>query len=180
MRKGLANSLSASPIRRLPPEVLARIFMAARSDKIEYRTDVLDPFLHVCWHWRQVALNPAIWSTICVEYYASDEDPAMLVIALDHLLRQSNDSRLAISVDFPPWHIYREATVFSVFSPHVHQLGSVDLRNIRHTDDMVLLLRAMASGSPRLQSLALSQLDHEVDLSGSFQDIRSFIAPHLR
>ncbi|KDQ58220.1 hypothetical protein JAAARDRAFT_47342 [Jaapia argillacea MUCL 33604] len=89
MRKGLASSFAASPIRKLPPEVLGRIFTAARVDTITRRTDVLDPFLQVCRHWSQVALNPAIWSTIRVEYYSRGEDPAELVPALGHLLQRS-------------------------------------------------------------------------------------------
>ncbi|KDQ58221.1 hypothetical protein JAAARDRAFT_193645 [Jaapia argillacea MUCL 33604] len=181
MQKVLANSLAASPIRKLPPEVLARIFTAAWVDTIKRHTDVLDPFLQVCWHWRQVALNPAIWSSIHMEYYVIDKDPTMLVSALGHLLQRSNDTRLVVTVEIPiHWHTFRNVTVFSVFCPHVHQLGSALLRNMRHSDDMAVLLCSMASGSPRLESLALSQWEHQVDMVESLQDIQSFVAPHLR
>ncbi|KDQ58223.1 hypothetical protein JAAARDRAFT_206891 [Jaapia argillacea MUCL 33604] len=183
MRKGLANSFTASPIRKLPPEVLARIFTAAQADKIMRRADVLDPFLQVCWHWRQVALNPVIWSTICVEYNSSGEDPAELVPALGHLLQRSSNTRLdiAVAVEIPlHWHTFGDVNVFSVFSPHVHRLGNVLLRNMRHCDDMAVLLCDMANGSPRLETLTLCQWDHEGDLAELFQDIQSFVAPRLR
>ncbi|KDQ58226.1 hypothetical protein JAAARDRAFT_206893 [Jaapia argillacea MUCL 33604] len=188
MRKALANSLSASPIRKLPPEILSRIFQMARKVRIKNPVDVLDSFLEVSWHWRRVALNPTIWSNVGVQYYqhsgdnSHGEGPFTLVSALRIILTRSNDTRLSVSADILPHHptvSCLDANVFSVFCSHVLRLGDVRILNRRHWDDLVVLLRVMAGGSQRLETLSLSQWE-EMPTPESLSDITTFIAPQLQ
>ncbi|KDQ58214.1 hypothetical protein JAAARDRAFT_260681 [Jaapia argillacea MUCL 33604] len=53
----------SSPIRRLPPEILAKIFIMARAP-ITHLDPIEDPFMHVCVYWRQIGFSPETWSDI--------------------------------------------------------------------------------------------------------------------
>ncbi|KDQ63924.1 hypothetical protein JAAARDRAFT_201403 [Jaapia argillacea MUCL 33604] len=181
-RLDLINSL-LSPIRRLPPEILAQIF---HDIDLHYKhpLDIRDPILEVCWHWREVALqNPTIWSSFQAECDLPDSEEAtreslnyfrnFWASALAVLLSRSGESPLTISLAVS---IFNAGPIFAALCPHVHRLKEVRLTNWGDSiHGVVPLLHAMVERDPvLLETLIIAD---ELEKSA---DLQSFRAPRLR
>ncbi|KAI3605868.1 hypothetical protein WG66_012432 [Moniliophthora roreri] len=69
------NGMATTTIRRLPPELLCRIFFIARDDSEDMRTCRVPLILsHVCGHWRAlVHSQPGLWCIIDAEFRAEND-----------------------------------------------------------------------------------------------------------
>src|ERR1700685_988533 len=124
-RAGLVTSLQAhkaliSPIRRIPPEILAKIFVLCLPDDDVVEVDVLDaPLLlvQICSHWRNIALStPRLWNSISVDIkfdevsadYTLDCRPFGRKHSIEAWLSGSGNLPLSIKIyyiDYDPWPI---------------------------------------------------------------------------
>ncbi|TFK71513.1 hypothetical protein BDN72DRAFT_837563 [Pluteus cervinus] len=98
-----------APIARLPPEVLAKIFVEFHNDsKISQRMGTPDLLTWVCRHWREVAINyPALWSQIgfhhppSVELYLARSNKLALTISISDLPDNAPPSILVMLQQLP-------------------------------------------------------------------------------
>ncbi|KAK7472008.1 hypothetical protein VKT23_000115 [Stygiomarasmius scandens] len=102
---GMARSM-LSPVRRLPNEVLGRIFSRCHGLPVFSMSEIFEnpPFLSVCIKWRNVALSdPSIWSSLMVEMPQKNGafHPARNLRALKFHLSCSKASPLDVSIFFP-------------------------------------------------------------------------------
>ncbi|KAJ7027557.1 hypothetical protein C8F04DRAFT_1294188 [Mycena alexandri] len=94
-----AEAFQASPIRRMPTDILVAIFMAVRPDDIQPAGKGPIPvLLEVCAEWRAVACaHPALWSAFSCSLFPGIGGPS---IELVHLyLQRSKAAALTIEVD---------------------------------------------------------------------------------
>ncbi|KDQ62756.1 hypothetical protein JAAARDRAFT_149868, partial [Jaapia argillacea MUCL 33604] len=91
-----------APIRRLPPEILSKIFAHALHPGFVHPLRNCLPVLltHVCSYWRQIALSTsALWASLVVSPYDDEEIVRMRPI-LESFLTRSGTAPLSTFVDF--------------------------------------------------------------------------------
>ncbi|THU77795.1 hypothetical protein K435DRAFT_846052 [Dendrothele bispora CBS 962.96] len=82
-----------APIRKLPPEVLGRIFrLICIENSVAAEIDCPAVHLsHVCAGWRDLALStPSLWSRISIDLFQSEHDPSQVRLMLNTCLALSN------------------------------------------------------------------------------------------
>ncbi|KDQ62007.1 hypothetical protein JAAARDRAFT_123034, partial [Jaapia argillacea MUCL 33604] len=89
-----------APIRRLPPEIISKIFAHTLGpglvDPLKHPLPVL--LTHVCSYWRHIALStPTLWSSLSVEP-RYDHNSAQTKQILDEFLARSGTAPLSIFI----------------------------------------------------------------------------------
>ncbi|THU91028.1 hypothetical protein K435DRAFT_601534, partial [Dendrothele bispora CBS 962.96] len=87
-----------APIRKLPPEVLGRIFCLICTENFAAASKIDCPAVHlshVCAGWRDLAqTTPSLWSRISIDLFYPQQDPSRVKSMLTTCLALSNPSPL--------------------------------------------------------------------------------------
>ncbi|KAF5348993.1 hypothetical protein D9758_012738 [Tetrapyrgos nigripes] len=126
-----------APIRRIPPELLARIFSFACS-KSE-ATDKLDcpavRLSQVCKGWRELThTTPSLWSSLSIDLITHDRWDVRLIAMADHHLELSRNSPLDVTLKLR-YNCDVSLYLFKALSAHSSRLHSLCL----YLDDPELL-----------------------------------------
>ncbi|KAJ7230270.1 hypothetical protein GGX14DRAFT_410316 [Mycena pura] len=97
------NRASLSPLRRIPPEVLAEVFLWSLPPGCgDYNLDVKKSpgvLTHVCSRWRTVALSTSsLWSRILITYHAGNDSSSAYPLPLVKAhIQRSGSQQLAVT-----------------------------------------------------------------------------------
>ncbi|KDQ62000.1 hypothetical protein JAAARDRAFT_204373 [Jaapia argillacea MUCL 33604] len=122
------QSLLSSPIRRLPPEILAVIFKCAIDlQPINSHSHRLPVRLtQTCRYWRQLAMSVSqLWSTITL-WPSGDAQLARHQVILDHFLARSGTTPLSISIGLS--EVADDWSMINTIVPHASRWQSISLR----------------------------------------------------
>jgi len=132
------------PISILPAEVLSRIFLFAAFNSSDDTMPKLRSinFTHVCWHWRQVALdNSTLWKN-----FSDNEHKEWIV----ERLSRARNAPLAIEFGRP-----KGEDMLSLFIPHISRTRELYLRYISGTRYSAIMQRIGTQKAPTLKRLEL-------------------------
>lgn len=136
-----------SPIFRLPPEILASIFIHCARIHQKNRRGIPDwvNVSYVCRHWRNVALNSStLWSFLFVSsQHWTDE-----------LLARSKTAPLEVRVDSDYPKQSRELNLLETVAPQADRIQDLCLRLTRREAERILSL--FSSPAPLLRNLQIS------------------------
>lgn len=169
-----------APVRRLPPELLAKVFMNCLSSE-SYpssstgKKNIMRPS-QICRHWRDVALSmPRLWSSI----YFNGHEKSETQIALAKLwLSRTGNCSLSITVRDNSWNSVGIETIqpmIDTFLPYCNRLQHLELYDLQWS---VLSSLAIAKNNlPCLETLTVHTYRHtepESQLMDTFE-----LAPKL-
>ncbi|KAJ6619894.1 hypothetical protein B0H10DRAFT_1128017 [Mycena sp. CBHHK59/15] len=150
----LHNDLA--PVARLPPELLADIFVRCIPlSRRELHTDLswLN-ITRVSSRWRSVALScPDFWSTIV--FSRPKWTPVML--------SRSKMASLVIRIDLKKDH---PDVLEPIILDNAHRLGTLDVRSPQDTLTTFIINLETADATPRLQTLRILNTDHDLGEGG--------------
>ncbi|KAJ7036548.1 hypothetical protein C8F04DRAFT_472584 [Mycena alexandri] len=118
----------AAPIRRVSVDVLAEIFMAAKSEGIERLGEILPVISQVCGEWRAVALDhPVLWASFALSLRETNRT---VVDWLKLYLERSKTVPLTIEVDArtSPIDYYSVARAIDLLATHSERLRGLRLK----------------------------------------------------
>ncbi|KAJ7037168.1 hypothetical protein C8F04DRAFT_1332818 [Mycena alexandri] len=158
-----AETFQASPIRRMPTDILVAIFMAAGSDDIQPAGKGPIPMLlEVCAEWRAVACaHPALWSAFSCSVFPGIGGPTIELVEL--YLRRSKAAALTIEVDAgnprgPVNSIADEVKpMMDLLAGHAERLHRLHLVGDWH----MVHLRGFRGRLPRLEILRLQPMGYK-------------------
>ncbi|KIM81226.1 hypothetical protein PILCRDRAFT_821679 [Piloderma croceum F 1598] len=168
----------ASPIRRIPVEVIAHIFCCSLPDKPDLRVSRSPLVLgRVCGDWRKIALStPRLWSSLHLEFWLKRSTP-FTIIAIETWFSRSHDCPLTLAVHgtdlAPPL-----AQCLAKFSERWQHL------DLDTPASSLAYLSAIRNRLPRLQSLNLrlclddNDVTQVVDTFENAPQLRAVVLPH--
>lgn len=168
----------SSPIRRIPPEILAEIFLHYRPNlgtciyPLSYRESPL-PLTHVCYAWRQVALGlPMLWTDISFR----DNPPSRYASRLVDIGRVwlSRTSILPVSATIEGLDVPQIARSIRLISEYASRFKTMKIKTTLPSVQLLLALLPLRT----MESLEyLSLHNHTGQTSETFQIL---LTPNLR
>ncbi|KAF7323987.1 3-beta hydroxysteroid dehydrogenase isomerase family [Mycena kentingensis (nom. inval.)] len=131
-----ASQSAFSPARRLPPEVLLRIFAFvvetqdwreySPSSSIRQRQSGLPASAQVCWHWRQLIVDTrSLWTNIVIDCFREGKEP--ILGPLSRRLRYSRPSALNTLSFSLRFRYYEGLDALQLLVQHAHAWSSVSI-----------------------------------------------------
>ncbi|KAL0958101.1 hypothetical protein HGRIS_000272 [Hohenbuehelia grisea] len=153
------QNILLSPIRRLPPGILEKIFLNCLGELELCYTNPPWTCSHVCRQWRTVALaTPELWSTIVTPMYPDENNVAISMKRIELMLQRSGLAPLTI--EWQPHHYHgrnAHATSLSLLQllvPHSHRWHSLKLK-LPNDARLLQTLKGLVGRLPNLRFLRI-------------------------
>ncbi|KZW01916.1 hypothetical protein EXIGLDRAFT_638108 [Exidia glandulosa HHB12029] len=168
------------PLRRLPDDVLANIFLVHLSTVVGRQRRIPFVLAGVCRRWRRVALDTsALWCTLDLALDDVEKKPTEWTVYADCLLQRSKNHRLSLSLELysanPSPERLRSVKKLTAHRRRWHDV-TITCHDIDQTQSLGYLPYLLQGSAPILESLSLAIVDND----GSYPPIAiKLVAPRL-